>query len=114
MPTISNILSKVKFEDENFVGTIAFKSEEITLPDGSKMAIGIDHGHWVLIYQEPRTHEVMCFEYNEHKNKILKDKKDGTKEDILEMCRLISYFFDNALVDDVVTILPPKPKVPEA
>ncbi len=113
MPTISKTLSTVRLEDENFVGTIAFKSEDITLPDGSKIALGIDRGHWVLIYQDPKTNEIIAYEYDEHKGNILKDKKPGTKEDIQEMCRLINYFFDNALVDDVVTILPPKPKVRE-
>ena len=51
MPTINKYIANIDSINKQFIGTIAFKSEEITLPDGSKMALGLDDGHWVLIYQ---------------------------------------------------------------
>lgn len=108
MPTVNRVISETNIEDQNFVGTIAFKSEQIALPDGSKMALGIDDGRWVLIYQKPRSREIVCFEYNSHDRKLLVDMKAGKKEDLAQMNKLISYFFENTDSDDLVTIFPPK------
>ena len=108
MPTISESLSEVNIEDENFVGTVAFRSESRSLPDGSKIALGIDDGRWVLIWQKAKSREIICFEYNSRDRKLLVDKKFGGSEELDQMNRLVSYFFENADVDDLVTILPPK------
>jgi len=108
MPTVKDTISGVLIEDQNFVGTIAFKSEQVSLPDGSKMALGIDDGRWVLIYQKPNSREIVCYEYNSHDRKLLVDMKAGKKEDLVQMNKLISYFFESTDVDDLVTIFPPK------
>jgi len=108
MPSINQVISDVKIEDQSFVGTIAFRSESLTLPDGSKMALGIDDGRWVLIWERPASKEFVCYEYNAHERKLLVDKKLGKKDDLALINRLISYFFENAKVEDLVTILPPK------
>ena len=108
MPSINQAISDVKIEDQKFIGTITFRSERLTLPDGSKMALGIDDGRWVLIYQKPGGKEFVCYEYNSDERKLLVDKKRGTKEDLALINRLISYFFENAKVEDLVTILPTK------
>ena len=108
MPSINQLISGVSIEDEKFIGTVAFKSEGISLPDGSKMALGIDDGRWLLVYQKPKTREFVCYEYNSHDRRLLVDKNAGTSDDLGTMKRLIAYFFESADVDDLVTILPPK------
>lgn len=108
MSTIRESLAEVNIEDESFVGTVAFRSESQSLPDGSKIALGIDDGRWVLIWQKPGSREIICFEYNSRDRKLLVDKKLGGSEELEQMNRLVSYFFENADIDDLVTILPPK------
>jgi hypothetical protein len=108
MPTVKDTLSEVNIEDQNFVGTIALKSEQVALPDGSKIALGIDGGRWVLIYQKPNSREIVCYEYNSNDRKLLVDMHLGNKEDLVRMNMLISYFFENTDSDDLVTIFPPK------
>ena len=108
MPSVNQLLSGVKLEDHNFTGTIAFKSERITLPDGSKMALGIDDGRWVLINEEASNGKITCYEYNSHEERLLVDKQLGTKEDLVAMSRRLSYFFVNANAEDLVTIFPPE------
>jgi hypothetical protein len=105
---VKETISSVKIEDQNFVGTVAFRSENLALPDGSKIALGVDDGRWVLIYQKPAGREISCFEYDSHDRKLLVDKKTGVKEDLILLNNLVSYFFENADVEDLVTILPPK------
>ena len=108
MPSINQTISSVRKEDGNFIGTIAFRSESISLPDGSKMALGIDDGRWVLIFEKNPGENIVCYEYNSHDGKLLVDKGRGTRADLSKMNELVSYFFENADVDDLVTILPPK------
>jgi hypothetical protein len=108
MPSIIETISETKIEDQNFVGTVAFKSESVALPDGSKIALGIDDGRWVLIYQKPKSRDIVCFEYNSNDRRLLVDMKNGTKDDLSQMNRLVSYFFENARAEDIVTIFPPK------
>lgn len=108
MSSINKTIADVKIEDEDFVGTIAFRSENHTLPDGSKVALGIDGGRWVLIWQKPDSKDIVCFEYNSHDRKLLVDKEQGGREDLDRMNRLIEYFFQKADTNDLVTILPPK------
>lgn len=107
MARVAEYLENVDFHDEKFIGTIAFRSEEITLPDGSKMALGIDDGHWVLVYQEMAGASFKCFEYDSHAKKINVDKKSGGEADFRQFKKLVSYFMSNTRVDDLVTILPP-------
>jgi len=111
MVSVKQSVSDIRIEDENFIGTIAFRSEGVVLPDGSKMALGIDDGRWVLIHQKPKSKEIICYEYNSHDRRLLVDKKLGSKEDLDTMTRLVSYFFENADVDDLVTIFPPKVEI---
>ena len=111
MVSVKQSVSDIRIEDENFIGTIAFRSESVVLPDGSKMALGIDDGRWVLIHQKPKSKEIICYEYNSHDRRLLVDKKLGSKEDLDTMTRLVSYFFENADVDDLVTIFPPKVEI---
>ena len=108
MGKVIHAISVVNVEDQHFVGTIAFKSEQVELPDGSKMALGIDGGRWVLIYQKPASKEIVCYEYNSNDRKLLVDMKLGGKEDLIQMNRLISYFFTHADTEDLVTIFPPR------
>ena len=109
MARLANYLEKVDFRDERFIGTIAFRSEEITLPDGSKIALGIDDGHWVLVYQEKAGAPFQVFEYDQRGKKIFVDKKPGGEEELKLFRRRVSYFFSSVHVDDLVTILPPSP-----
>ena len=108
MTSVKTFISGTKLEDQNFMGTIALRSEQITLPDGCKMALGIDDGIWVLIHQDCPSDRIVCYEYDSHEDRILVDKKQGSSDDIGVMAKLISYFFENANVDDLVTILPPE------
>ena len=108
MQNVMDLISGVTEEDHEFVGTIAFRSESLSLPDGSKVALGIDDGRWVLIIQEATGRGITCFEYNSHDMALFVDKRPGTREDLFRMNRLISYFLKNASVDDLVTILPPR------
>lgn len=109
MTKILNYLEKVDFQDETFIGTIAFRSEELTLPDGSKMALGIDDGHWVLVYQEKTGSPFQVFEYDQHEQKIFLDKKPGGEKELKLFWKYLRYFFSHAEVEDLVTILPPLP-----
>lgn len=75
MSKLAEYVEKVDFLDKKFIGTIAFRNEELTLPDGSKMALGIDDGHWVLVYQEKPGASFHVFEYDQSTGRILLDKK---------------------------------------
>lgn len=102
---IAEYVEKIDLIDKNFIGTIAFCNEEVCLPDGSKMALGIDDGHWVLVYQKEAKSTFRLFEYDLHGQKIFVDKKSGGLEDIKYFKKLVKYFISNALVEDLVTIL---------
>ncbi len=93
-------------EDHNFVGTIAFRNEQLTLPDGSTIALGIDGGHWVLVYQKGKGAQFRVYDYDGHTKLFRVDKKPGADKDLAEMKRLVKYFFSNAHTEDLVTILP--------
>jgi hypothetical protein len=106
MTHIAEYLQQVDVQDEQFIGTIAFRSEEETLPDGSKIALGIDDGHWVLVYQKEG--HIKVYEYNLHKKKILLDKNPGKTEEINHFFNLVQYFFGNANIEELVTFFPPR------
>lgn len=109
MTKIAEYLNKVDFLDERFVGTVAFREESLTLPDGSKMALGMDDGHWVLVFQPKAGSAFKVFEYDHHEQKIILDKKAGGIEDLKLFKKLVRYFMAQASVEDLVTILPPQP-----
>lgn len=108
MPRLADYLEKVDFQDKKFVGTIAFRNEELTLPDGNKAALGIDDGHWVLVYQEKPGNTFQVFEFDQPKKMIFVDKKPGGEKEIKLFMRLLEYFFSHVRTDDLVTLLPPK------
>ncbi|KPJ66728.1 hypothetical protein AMJ44_07915 [candidate division WOR-1 bacterium DG_54_3] len=107
MPALSKYLDRVDFQDKQFVGTITLKSEEIALPDGSKMALGIDDGLWMLVYQKAPHAPFKAFKYIQPENKILVDQKPGGEGDLKDFKKLVKYFFTHAKVEDLVTLLPP-------
>jgi hypothetical protein len=106
MTVLDKHLTNIAFQDKQFIGTIAFRSEEITLPDGSKMALGIDDGHWVFIYQKSAHAHFQVFKYDQGENKIYLDQKAGGKEELKLLKKHLNYFFKHAQVEDLVTILP--------
>ncbi len=108
MTKIINFLEQTDARDRNFVGTVAFRNEELTLPDGSKMALGIDDGHWVLVYQPAAGRNFRVFEFDRHSGRIVVDKKAGDRAEVGEFKKLVGYFFAHADVDDLVTLLPPQ------
>jgi hypothetical protein len=104
VPTIKQNLSLVTNVDKEFVGTIAFKNEKLSLPDDSKVAIGMDGERWVIVYQEaPHLPFIVC-EYNAEKQTVVVDKKPGGPEDIDKVKKIVNYFFEHAEIDDLVTI----------
>jgi len=108
---INEYVEKFDLIDKNFIGTIAFRSEEVCLPDGSRMALGIDDGHWVLVYQKEAKSTFQLFEFDLHGKKIFVDKKSGGLEDIKYFKKLVRYFLNQALVEDLVTILSAQAKI---
>ena len=106
MPSVNQSLSNISAIDKRFVGTVAFRNEKITLPDGSKVAIGIDGEIWVIVYQHAPKTPFIVYEYNAAKGTIIVDKVPGRHEDMAKMKVIIDYFFGNAQVDDLVTIEP--------
>jgi len=106
MPKLVSAIDSTMHFDKAFIGTIAFKSEDIELPNGSTMALGIDCGRWVLIYQKEKGDQFVVFEYDSGNNTLLVDKKAGGKNDFLRMKEHINYFFTHAYTDDLVTIIP--------
>lgn len=106
MTKISNYVERFDNIDENFVGTIAFRSEEITLPNQSKIALGIDGSHWVLVYQKEAKAAFQVFECDWHAQKIRVDKKAGGEKELNLFKKLVRYFLQNASVEDLVTIFP--------
>ena len=108
MPTLEKYLEKIAFQDKQFIGTIAFKSEEISLPDGSKIALGIDDGIWLLVYQKAPNTPFMVFKFNQAENQILVDQKPGGLEEIKIFKKHLEYFLTHVKVEDLVTLLPPK------
>ena len=106
MTTIKQYLENVDSQDKNFVGTIAFRNENICLPDGSKIALGLDGGHWVLVYQGHAGSTFKVYNYNQQDNSIVVDQKPGNEADKRQMLKLIRYFFAQAQIDDLVTIFP--------
>jgi hypothetical protein len=104
VPTIKQSLSHITNTDKEFIGTIAFRNEKLCLPDGSKVAIGIDGERWVIVYQEaPHTPFVVC-EYNAEKQTALIDKKHVEADTMDRIKNIVAYFFEHAEVDDLVTI----------
>lgn len=107
MSKIASYLGKTDFQDKYFIGTVAFRNEELTLPNGSKIALGIDGGHWVLILQEKAGTPFRIFEFDWHEKKLFIDKKVGSQDDYKHFKKQVSYFFAEADINDLVTILPP-------
>ncbi len=105
MPTISQNLSNVSLVDREFSGTVAFRNEKLTLPDGSKVAIGIDDDLWVIVYQRSANTPFMVYEFNAKKKTVVVDKRPGEAADIQAVRKIINYFFEHADVDDLVTIV---------
>jgi len=105
MPTVSQTLSCVNVIDREFSGTIAFRNEKLTLPDGSKVAIGMDDGLWVIVYQKDANSPFNVYEFNAKKKTVIVDKKPGTPADIANVKKIVNYFFERADVDDLVTII---------
>lgn len=104
MPTIKQNLSHITNVDREFAGTVAFKNEKLSLPDGSKVAIGMDGGFWVIVYQEaPHLPFVVC-EYDAEKQTVIIDKKAGGSSDLAKARKIVNYFFEHAQLDDLVTI----------
>lgn len=108
MSSIIKSLDKVSALDKNFIGTITFRSEEITLPDGSKMALGIDDGHWVLVYQKSARGNFVVFNYVQADKKLTLDQKPGSAEDLKIFNNHLNYFLSHANVNDLVTLVPTK------
>jgi len=106
MPTIKQNLAFVSRTDREFVGTVAFKNEKLCLPNGSKLALGIDGSRWVIVFQQAPNEPFIVYEYSADKQTVLVDKNVGGPEDIKRVRQLVAYFFDHAQIDDVVTIVP--------
>jgi len=104
MPTIKQNLSFTNRTDREFVGTVAFRNEKLSLPDGSKVAIGIDGERWVIVYQEAPQSPFVVYEFNANKHTVIVDKKLGEPADVDRVKKIVSYFYENAQIEDVVTI----------
>lgn len=104
MPSIKQCLSLVNTINREFAGTVAFKNDKLTLPDGSKVALGIDSDLWVLVYQKFSGENITVYEFNSRTGSILVDKKRGTDNDKIFVRNVIKNFFAHADMDDVVTI----------
>jgi len=107
MGLLNQHLSNIHFTDKHFIGTVALKNEEIKLPDGSKMALGIDDGHWVLIYEKPPKHDLKVYKYDNHEQRLMVGQKQGSAEDLETFKDHLDYFFNNVRTEDLVTLLPP-------
>ena len=108
MTVVAKYLERVKFQDKQFIGTFAFRSEEFCLPDGSKIALGIDDGLWVLIHQNPADPRIKVYKYDQHEDKIFIDQKPGGEKELKEFQKYLGYFLNHAKVEDLVTLLPPQ------
>ena len=106
MPTIKQNLGSVQRIEKDFIGTVALRNEKICLQDGSKVAIGMDDGRWVIVYQQAARTNFIIYEFNAEKQTVLVDKKVGGPQDVQRVKEIISYFFENAQVEDLVTIEP--------
>ena len=106
MPTIKQGISQISSTDKEFIGTVAFRNEKLSLPDGSKVAIGIDGDRWVIVYQKAPKSPFVMYEYSANKKSVLVDKHMGGPEEMQVVKNIVSYFFENAQVDDLVTIEP--------
>lgn len=107
MALVNQSLGQINFQDKHFVGAVTFKNEELTLPNGTKMALGIDDGHWVLIFEQPAKHKMKVYKYDNHEKKLMVDQKKGSHEDLEEFKEQLEYFFSHARTEDLVTLLPP-------
>ncbi len=107
MALLNQSLEQINFQDKHFVGAVTFKNEELTLPNGTKVALGIDDGHWVLILEQPAKHQMKVYKYDNHEKKLMVDQKKGGPEDLKEFKGHIDYFFSHARTEDLVTLLPP-------
>jgi len=108
MTHLGRYLETVDVHDQKFVGTIAFRNEELTLPDGSKLALGVDSGHWVMVYQEHPGAHFQISEYDQHSGKLSIDKRPGGEHELKAFKQRLRYFFEHARVSDLVTIMPPQ------
>jgi hypothetical protein len=104
MPTIRQGIAQTSQLNKEFVGTVAFRNEKLTLPDGSKVAIGIDGDRWVIVFQEVPKTPFIVYEYNATKNTLMVDKKPGQAHELEKVMMIVNYFFEHADCDDVVTI----------
>ncbi|OGC11871.1 hypothetical protein A3K48_05215 [candidate division WOR-1 bacterium RIFOXYA12_FULL_52_29] len=108
MTKITELLEGIDVLDKKFIGTIAFRDEELTLPDGSKVALGLDDGHWVLVYQEKAGASFEIFDYSAHDRKLFVDKKPGGTGDLVRFKKIVHYFLAHGQTTDLITILPPE------
>lgn len=106
MTKLVDYLGNVDVLDQAFVGTIAFRNEELTLPDGSKIALGIDGGHWVLVFQKAAGAHFQVFEYDQRQKRVILDKKVGGPDELQLFKKLVNYFLSHASEEDLVTIIP--------
>jgi hypothetical protein len=104
MPTIKQDLSAVSKINREFSGTVAFKNERITIPDGSKVAIGMEGPFWVIVYQEAPGRPFIVYEYNVETELLLTDKKQAGPDDLEKVKKTVNFFFEHAEIDDLVTI----------
>lgn len=112
MTRVAEYLGNVDFLDKDFIGTVTFRNEELSLPNGNKIALGIDGAHWVLVYQEKAGAQFTIFECDWREKKINVDKKSGSQKDLKFFIKLVSYFLAEAKVDELVTIQPPSAEGP--
>ncbi len=70
------------------------------------MALGLDDGHWVLVYQKGHSQPFKVFKYNQHEKQIMVDQKKGDQEALKTFKKHLSYFLAQAQVEDLVTFIP--------
>ena len=104
--SIRDCLSLSGLRERDFNGTVTFRDDHTTLPDGSKMSLGIERGRWVVLIQGSSHQHIRCYMYNAENGHIEVDGVPGTIGDVSAMMKHIEYFLEHVRTEDLVTIPP--------
>lgn len=105
MEALKSSVTLAGLDGRHFSGTITHRNDEHTLPDGSKMSLGVDGRRWVLLYQMPSSGTFQQYLYDAETGYIEIDGVHGSISDVQMMMRHIDYFFANTEREELVTLL---------
>ncbi len=104
MERIISSITLAGLDGKHFSGTVTLRDDDRTLPDGSKMSLGVDGRRWVLLYQMSTSATFQQYLYDAETGYIEVDGSRGSVADVHVMMRHIDYFFAHTNREELVTL----------